>query len=61
MPWAAEARSIAASSSRLSRVKQFEAGIKKGGILMDVRSRTDADSTFFKDEWKKYNAKDVYT
>ena len=42
------------------RVKQYEAGIKKGGILMGVRSRTDADSTFFKDEWKKYNAKDVY-
>ena len=42
------------------RVKQYEAGIRKGGILMGVRSRTDADSTFFQDEWKKHNAQDVY-
>jgi len=42
------------------RVKRYEAGIKQGGILMGVRSRSDDDATFFADDWKKNRAADVY-
>ena len=42
------------------RVKRYEDGIKKGGILMGVRSRSDADATYFADDWKKNRAADVY-
>ena len=42
------------------RVKRYEAGIKKGGILMGVRSRSDDDATFFAEDWKKNRAADVY-
>jgi hypothetical protein len=35
------------------RVKRYETGIKKGGILMGVRSRSDEDATFFAEDWKK--------
>lgn len=43
------------------RVKRYEAGIKQGGILMGVRSRSDDDATFFADNWKKNRATDVYS
>ena len=42
------------------RVKRYEAGIRKGGILMGVRSRSDDDATYFADDWKKNRAMDVY-
>ena len=42
------------------RVKRYEAGIKKGGILMGVRSRSDADASYFAEDWKKNRAADVY-
>lgn len=42
------------------RVSQYEAGIKNGGILMGVRSRSDDDATYFANDWKKNRAADVY-
>ena len=42
------------------RVKRYEEGIKKGGILMGVRSRSDDDAAFFAEDWKKNRAADVY-
>jgi hypothetical protein len=42
------------------RVQRYEAGIKNGGILMGVRSRSDDDATFFAEDWKKNRAADVY-
>ena len=42
------------------RVKRYEAGIKKGGILMGVRPRSGDDATFFAEDWKKNRAADVY-
>ena len=42
------------------RVQRYEAGIKKGGILMGVRSRSDDDATYFAEDWKKNRAADVY-
>ena len=42
------------------RVKRYEEGIRKGGILMGVRSRSDDDARYFADDWKKNRAADVY-
>jgi hypothetical protein len=42
------------------RVQRYEEGIKKGGILMGVRSRSDDDAKFFSEDWKKHRAADVY-
>ena len=42
------------------RVERYETGIKNGGILMGVRSRSAEDATFFADDWKKNRAADVY-
>jgi len=41
-------------------VKRYEAGIKNGGILMGVRSRSDDDARYFAEDWKKNRASDVY-
>jgi len=42
------------------RVKRYETGIKNGGILMGVKSRSDADARYFQEEWQKHKAADVY-
>lgn len=42
------------------RVQRYEAGIKNGGILIGVRSRSYDDATFFAEEWKKNHAADVH-
>ncbi len=42
------------------RVKRYEEGIKGGGILMGVRSRSEDDAKFFAQDWKKNRAADVY-
>lgn len=38
------------------RVKEYEAGIKSGGILMGVRPRSDEDATYFEREWNRAGA-----
>jgi len=35
------------------RIKHYEAGIKKGGILMGVKPRSAADAAHFEEEWKR--------
>ena len=42
------------------RVQRYEAGIKKGGILLGDRSRSDDDASLFADAWKRNRAMDVY-
>jgi hypothetical protein len=42
------------------RVKHYEAGIKNGGILMAVKSRSNADAAYFEQEWINNNGKHVY-
>ena len=42
------------------RVKRYEQGIKKGGILMGVRPRNDEDAAYFERSWKANGAQDVY-
>lgn len=42
------------------RVKEYDEGIRNGGILMGVRPRNDDDATHLSTEWKNYQAQDVY-
>jgi len=42
------------------RVKQYEDGIKEGGILMGVKPRSEEDAAHFEQEWKKSNGEHVY-
>ena len=42
------------------RVKQYEEGIKKGGILMGVRPRSDEDANALQQSWTTGRAQDVY-
>ncbi|MDB5763161.1 MAG: hypothetical protein JWQ21_2156 [Herminiimonas sp.] len=42
------------------RVKQYEEGIKNGGILMGVRPRSDEDAERFEREWTSHQGEHVY-
>lgn len=42
------------------RVKDYEEGIKKGGILMGVTPRTPEDAEYFEQDWKKNRGEAVY-
>lgn len=42
------------------RVTRYEEGIKKGGILMGVRPRNDADAEYLQRSWTSGGAQDVY-
>ena len=42
------------------RVKEYDAGIRDGGILMAVRPRNDDDASFLEDSWKTHRGEHVY-
>src|SRR6476660_5344644 len=42
------------------RVKDYEEGIKNGGIMMGVTPRTPDDAAYFEEDWKKNRAEQVY-
>ncbi|MDP3819895.1 MAG: hypothetical protein Q8R33_00320 [Burkholderiales bacterium] len=42
------------------RVKRYEDGIKKGGILVGVRPRNDEDADYLHQSWTNNRAQDVY-
>lgn len=42
------------------RVKDYEEGIKKGGILMGVTPRNAEDAEYFEQDWKKNSGQSVY-
>lgn len=42
------------------RAKQYESGIKQGGILMGVNPRTNEDAEYFEREWKSSKGENVY-
>lgn len=42
------------------RVKQYEEGIKNGGVLMGVHPRNDEDANYLDQHWTANNASDVY-
>ena len=44
----------------VERVKQYDEGIRKGGILMGVRPKNDEDAKYFEESWKTNRAQDVY-
>jgi hypothetical protein len=37
-------------------VKQYETGLKKGGILMGVKPRSAEDAEYLDEEWRRYSA-----
>ena len=42
------------------RVKQYEAGIKDGGILMGVTPRSEQDAKYLEQQWKANRGEHVY-
>ena len=42
------------------RVKEYEEGIKNGGILMGVRTKNDEDALHFENEWKQNRGQHIY-
>ena len=42
------------------RAKEYESGIKNGGILMGVTPRNAEDAAYFEEEWKKLRGEQVY-
>ncbi|MEO5844927.1 MAG: hypothetical protein ABIQ33_08795 [Caldimonas sp.] len=42
------------------RVKEYDQGIRDGGILMAVRPRNDEDASFFENTWKSNRGEQVY-
>ena len=42
------------------RAKEYEKGIKEGGILMGVNTRTDEDAEYFETDWKTNRGEHVY-
>jgi hypothetical protein len=42
------------------RIKEYDQGIRDGGILMAVRPRNEEDASFFEDSWKSHRGEHVY-
>lgn len=42
------------------RVKEYDAGIRDGGILMAVRPKSEEDASFFENSWKSNRGEHVY-
>lgn len=42
------------------RVKQYDAGLRNGGILMGVRPKNDEDAKYLKSSWESNRAQDIY-
>lgn len=42
------------------RVKEYEVGIRNGGILMGVTPRSDDDATYFEQTWKRHKGEQIY-
>lgn len=42
------------------RVKEYEEGIKNGGILVGVHARSDEDATYLENQWRANRGERVY-
>lgn len=42
------------------RIKAYEEGIQKGGILMGIRPKSDDDASYLEERWRSSNGADVY-
>ncbi|WP_027995064.1 hypothetical protein [Simplicispira psychrophila] len=43
------------------RVKDYEDGVKQGGILMGLRTRNPEDAAYFENEWKNAGGRHIYS
>lgn len=43
-----------------ARVKEYEAGINEGGVLMSVTPRSEEDAVHFEQQWKNASGEKVY-
>jgi hypothetical protein len=42
------------------RAKEYDRGVREGGIMMGVNARSDEDAEFFENEWKNSRGEHVY-
>ncbi len=42
------------------RAKEYESGIKEGGIVMGVNPRSDDDATYLENEWRTFRGEKIY-
>ena len=42
------------------RVKEYDQGVRRGGILISVQPRTKADAAYLEEKWKLHHAQAVY-
>jgi hypothetical protein len=42
------------------RAERYERGIKQGDIVMGVRPRTEEEAKFLEQDWRQYEAQDIY-
>jgi hypothetical protein len=42
------------------RAKEYESGIKDGGIVMGVNPRSDDDATYLESEWRNFRGEKIY-
>jgi 5-methyltetrahydropteroyltriglutamate--homocysteine methyltransferase len=42
------------------RAREYEEGIRNGGIVMGVRPRSDEDAEYFENEWRNYRGENIY-
>ena len=42
------------------RLKNYDEGIRQGGILMAVKPRTPEDASYFESQWKAARGEDIY-
>jgi hypothetical protein len=43
------------------RARQYEAGVREGGILMGIRPRSDEDARYFEEQWKASGGQHVHS
>jgi hypothetical protein len=42
------------------RAKEYESGVKEGGIVMGVQPRSEEDAQYFENEWRNSNGESIY-
>ncbi len=42
------------------RAKEYETGVKDGGIVLGVKPRNDEDATYLENEWRNSNGQSIY-
>ena len=42
------------------RAREYEEGVKNGGIIMGVNARNDEDAAYFENHWKENKCEKIY-